>query len=978
MGEIFTNERPDQPLPFSGERMTSAMAGQIEYEHLHRYLFARDLCRGRDVLDIASGEGYGAALISQTARSVVGVEIDEASVHHATRAYARSNLSFLKGDARAIPLADASVDVVVSFETLEHFFEHAAFMAEVRRVLRADGLLVISSPDRDVYSPLGGRVNPFHVNELSRAEFAALLHRQFAHVALYGQRPLIGSALVPDGSDRTHRSLTFEKRGEHLEMSAGLPRAFYAVAIASDAPIAEDVSSVYVDTSNVDLPYALSQQLDQIRQEVEQLRAALAAQQTEAARAVISAQAERDTMQATQHAADTALAKKQAVLAEAEAAERQSLNEKLAMSRSEVAAAETEALNLRHQAAALAEKQAVLAEAEAAERQSVNKKLAMSRAEVAAAGAEASTLRHQAAALAKKQAALAEAEAAERQLLNEKMALTRAELTVVQQEASILRHQAAAQAEALTAAQHSLHATIADLHAHRDAHIRLLHIVRTMEASQSWKVTAPMRTMLRGARGTSVLAKAARLLWWTATLRLPHHAKHYVQLRREARTVLPAGLFDAEWYARQVPGLPPGTDLFGHYLRHGHRAGLDPHPLFSAAHYRAQLALHGMAPLPPATEPLAHFLRNGAGKANPHPLFSVEHYRSQYKALAENPLVHYVRTGAAEGASPHPEFDGAWYARAHADVGTANPLVHYVSVGQARGHEPTPARLQAVTQLRRRALGLDLPPPTLSVTVGVVTYNSAPQELSRCLASAMLAIERAGGRGGVTVIDNGAPTDTALLDRFTPSVLPSRGNIGFGAAHNALMADAFAAGADLYIATNPDGFFHPDCINHLARMSAAARGRALIEALQFPDEHPKVYDLHDFETPWASGACLAISRALYDAVGGFDDAFFMYCEDVDLSWRARAAGFEVKTCPTALFYHSVAERDPATIDPHLLKSGLILGQKWRAPGAFMDGVAARLDAIGLPRPVLPRITPMSHGLNIPDFSDMFHFGPVRW
>ena len=67
---------PRQPMLFTGERMTSAVGGQIEFEHYHRYCFARDLCAGRDVLDVASGEGYGTALLAGVAGFTTGVEID--------------------------------------------------------------------------------------------------------------------------------------------------------------------------------------------------------------------------------------------------------------------------------------------------------------------------------------------------------------------------------------------------------------------------------------------------------------------------------------------------------------------------------------------------------------------------------------------------------------------------------------------------------------------------------------------------------------------------------------------------------------------------------------------------------------------------------------------------------------------------------------------------------------------------------------
>ena len=270
MGEIFRQESPAQPLEFTGERWTTAVHGQIEIEHLHRYLLARDWCRGKDVLDIACGEGYGTALLAQTARRVIGIDVDRATVAHAAAQYARPNLSYVAGDARGIPLAAASVDVVVSFETLEHFAEQELFLAEVGRVMRPDGVLVISTPDSDVYSPVGGAANTYHFRELSREEFSRLLSRQFRHVTVSAQRALVGSAIMPrDGAPGLAAPVTFERRDDrHLERSDGLPRGVYLLACASDRPITEAIGpSLYIHSHQAD------REGDRIRLQAEEIAA---------------------------------------------------------------------------------------------------------------------------------------------------------------------------------------------------------------------------------------------------------------------------------------------------------------------------------------------------------------------------------------------------------------------------------------------------------------------------------------------------------------------------------------------------------------------------------------------------------------------------------------------------------------------------------------------------------------------------------
>src|ERR1019366_10169949 len=134
--ETFPREAAANPEPCRGERMTGTVHGQVEIEHYHRYLFSRGFCRDRDVLDVASGEGYGAAQLAQVATHVVGVEYAGATVRNAAANFPRPNLCFVQADARSLPLSDASFDVVTSFETIQHFDRQDRFVAEVRRVLR--------------------------------------------------------------------------------------------------------------------------------------------------------------------------------------------------------------------------------------------------------------------------------------------------------------------------------------------------------------------------------------------------------------------------------------------------------------------------------------------------------------------------------------------------------------------------------------------------------------------------------------------------------------------------------------------------------------------------------------------------------------------------------------------------------------------------------------------------------------------------
>lgn len=185
---------------WTGERWETLVNNETALEHLHRYALACKFSTGKTVLDIACGEGYGSHLLAQQAASVTGVDSDELTITKAKDKYQAANLRFVIANALATSLPEKSFDLVVSFETLEHLQEHEQLMQEFKRLLKPDGLLLISTPDKAQYSDKRGYRNPFHKKEVYKSVFEALLRKQFSHVQLLSQT-VCHSSLISSGAE---------------------------------------------------------------------------------------------------------------------------------------------------------------------------------------------------------------------------------------------------------------------------------------------------------------------------------------------------------------------------------------------------------------------------------------------------------------------------------------------------------------------------------------------------------------------------------------------------------------------------------------------------------------------------------------------------------------------------------------------------------------------------------------------------------
>jgi len=223
-------------MNFTGERFIPNQTDiELELEHMQRYKFASQFVMNKVVLDAACGEGYGSDVLSNGAKEVYGLDISKETIIDASQKYKKSNLKFMEGSIINIPFEDNMFDIIISYETIEHVDETSQelFMKEAKRALKKGGILIISTPNKSVYSDKYNYHNEFHVKEFYKTEFIQFLRKYFNNVDLCSQYFEVANII--------------EKKNDIKADGASFTNddsiAKYYIAICSDSEINDNYSS---------------------------------------------------------------------------------------------------------------------------------------------------------------------------------------------------------------------------------------------------------------------------------------------------------------------------------------------------------------------------------------------------------------------------------------------------------------------------------------------------------------------------------------------------------------------------------------------------------------------------------------------------------------------------------------------------------------------------------------------------------------
>jgi len=939
--KTFRVPMPDTALEFTGERLTTLTQGEILHEHLHRYFFALQFCAGKKVLDIASGEGYGSALLASVASEVYGVDIAAEAVQHAAANYSADNLTFLRGDARRIPVPTGSMEVVVSFETLEHLGEQEEFLREIKRVLHPGGLLVMSTPDREFFA--ASPPNPFHVKELGRAEFEGLIGEHFKNSRFFVQSSLTGSLIVPDRGGGSYEGFRHVHNNLY-ESAPGLPAAMYMVGVASDGALPEahagsfddrefqlglyaelqrrhieilhrdaDVDSLRGENSAAAAREAqLAIELTQIRedlvrreQEAESLRQAHDAARERASKAESESglsQMENIRLKSDLEKAQDA-AREQAIKAEAELGLSQGESSRL---KRDLEAVQAEGLR--------SSKQLSLVQSEAARL----------RDEKSVFQAEAETLRKENADLRER---ISEVEAnlwrsndelrsfqAETERLKNQIAAlesqSRLEVRQLRDQHARLEAESTAAAASLTAQRDASRQKAAELREEVDA----------VKGSLSWMASAPLRWI--GMPAAKIHASAMKAMYGTAAFAYTGKPLARLLSRVEipgARWLLPKNpLFDAPFYTLRYPDAAAGSkNPWAHYLACGCDESRDPHPQFKTAYY------------------LTH--------------------NRDVAAAGVNPLIHYFEHGAREGRDPSPDFDTSYYLEHYPDVGASglNPLIHFAMHGKAEGRAGRAVRPVPASQPVRVPVAA-LEEPLISVLMP--TFNT-PARYLRLAIESVLRQTYEGWQ--LCIYDDGSslPETFEVLNEYRgrePRIRIEFGDRNRGIATATNAAIALAQGQYITMLDHDDEIVAEalmevaNVLNGDPGIDALYTDQAYIEADGSPGEpfYKPDWSPEMFRGVMFVGHLLVVRRSLAVELGGFD-ARFDRVQDFEFMLRVSEKSGKIHHLPKILYFW---RRIPGSVAFHGDEKGPIEPIQASAVNAHLKRM--RIPAVAEPHPAL--------------------------
>lgn len=228
-------------LKDTGERMIPEFhkGRNIYGAHIGRYQAGRSVIKDKIVLDIACGSGYGTKLMAPHAKEVYGVDIDKQTITYAKKHFSAKNITYLVGNGTEIPLDDDSVDVVVSYETIEHIEDYEGFMKEVKRVLKKNGLFLLSTPNDAEYM----EGNHFHIHEFVYDELKSLVGKYFKHHKDYFQTLWLYSSILPSDLQAREWELPLDTVST---ISLKPEQCIYFFLLCSDIPIDAEIKPVGV------------------------------------------------------------------------------------------------------------------------------------------------------------------------------------------------------------------------------------------------------------------------------------------------------------------------------------------------------------------------------------------------------------------------------------------------------------------------------------------------------------------------------------------------------------------------------------------------------------------------------------------------------------------------------------------------------------------------------------------------------------